>query len=47
MAGKMLEFTRKQDDFIGVESASEGFCVRVSYWRDLQYIEKKERVYRL
>ncbi len=35
MAEKMLNLVRKQDGFLGVESAREDIGITVSYWRDL------------
>ena len=43
MADRMVELAKKQDCFLGVESASrtsEGFGITVSYWRDLESIKK-------
>jgi len=34
MARKMLELARKQDGFLGVESARQAIGITVSYWRD-------------
>ena len=43
MADRMVELAKKQDCFLGVESAartSKGFGITVSYWRDLESIKK-------
>ena len=40
MAERMLELARKQDGFLGVESAREDIGITVSYWRDRESIER-------
>ena len=43
MADRMVELAKKQDGFLGVESASrtsDGFGITVSYWRDLESIRR-------
>ncbi len=40
MSDKMVELARKQDGFLGVESAREEAGITVSYWRDLESIRK-------
>jgi heme-degrading monooxygenase HmoA len=45
MAEKMLNLVREQDGFLGVESAREDIGITVSYWRDLESIQKwKENI---
>jgi heme-degrading monooxygenase HmoA len=39
-ANRMLELARKQDGFLGIESARENIGITVSYWRDLDSIRK-------
>jgi heme-degrading monooxygenase HmoA len=38
MAERMLELARKQEGFLGVESARDGLGITVSYWRDRESI---------
>ncbi len=40
MASKMLELAREQDGFLGVESARNETGITVSYWKDLDSINK-------
>jgi len=40
MSDHMLELARKQDGFLGVESAREAVGITISYWRDLESIRK-------
>ncbi len=40
MADKMVELVKKQDGFLGFESAREDIGITVSYWRDLESIKK-------
>lgn len=40
MADKMMELARRMDGFLGVESARQGLGITVSYWRDLESIER-------
>lgn len=40
MSEKMVELASKQDGFLGIESAREGLGITVSYWRDLESIQK-------
>ncbi len=40
MADKMVELSKQQDGFPGVESAREELGIMVSYWRDLNTIKK-------
>ena len=40
MAEQMMTLARKQDGFLGVESAREELGITVSYWRDLDSIKK-------
>jgi heme-degrading monooxygenase HmoA len=40
MSEEMVELARKQDGFLGVESAREELGITVSYWRDLESIRK-------
>jgi len=39
-AVQMLEFVRKQEGFLGVESARNETGITVSYWKDLESIKK-------
>lgn len=38
MAVIMLDLAKKQDGFLGIESAREEIGITVSYWRDLESI---------
>ncbi len=40
MAEKMLGLARKQEGYLGVESASDEIGITVSYWSDLDSIKK-------
>jgi heme-degrading monooxygenase HmoA len=40
MADQILELVRLQDGFLGVESARNEIGITVSYWRDLECIQK-------
>jgi len=40
MSDQMLDLARKQDGFLGVESAREAVGITISYWRDLESIRK-------
>jgi len=40
MSDRMLALAKKQDGFLGVESARNELGITVSYWRDLNVIEK-------
>ncbi len=40
MASRMVELARKQEGFLGVESAREEIGITVSYWRDRESIER-------
>jgi heme-degrading monooxygenase HmoA len=40
MSDEMVELASKQDGFLGIESAREGLGITVSYWRDLESIQK-------
>jgi heme-degrading monooxygenase HmoA len=40
MADRMVELARKQDGFLGIESARNEIGITVSYWRDLNAIRK-------
>ena len=40
MAGRMVELASQQDGFLGVESARNEIGITVSYWRDLESIQK-------
>ncbi len=40
MAEEMVELARLQDGFLGIESAREEIGITVSYWRDLDAIQK-------
>ncbi len=40
MAEKMVDLAKKQDGFLGVESASNEIGITVSYWKDLDSIKK-------
>lgn len=45
MSKKMVELVKKQDGFLGFESVREGIGITVSYWRDLESINKwKENI---
>ena len=39
-ANRMLELAKKEDGFLGVESAREEIGITVSYWKDLESIRK-------
>ncbi len=40
MSDKMVELAKKQDGFLGVESARNEIGITVSYWQDLNAIKK-------
>lgn len=40
MADKMMELAKNQPGFLGVESAREQVGITVSYWKDLESIQK-------
>ncbi len=40
MAEKMIELAKQQEGFLGVESARDKLGITVSYWRDMESIEK-------
>lgn len=40
MSELMMELARKQDGFLGVESARDRLGITVSYWRDMESIRK-------
>lgn len=40
MSDKMLELAKNQPGFLGVESAREQLGITVSYWKDLESIQK-------
>ena len=40
MSAKMVELASKQEGFPRVESARENLGITVSYWRDLEFIQK-------
>lgn len=40
MSDKMLELAKNQSGFLGVESAREQLGITVSYWKDLESIQK-------
>lgn len=40
MADRMEELAKKQDGFLGMESAKENIGITVSYWKDLESIRK-------
>lgn len=40
MADLMVELAKKQEGFLGVESARNELGITVSYWRDLESIKK-------
>ncbi len=40
MAAKMVELASKQAGFLGIESAREDIGITVSYWVDLESIQK-------
>lgn len=40
MADRMVELAQQQEGFLGVESARDEIGITVSYWRDLQSIQK-------
>jgi heme-degrading monooxygenase HmoA len=40
MSDKMIELASRQDGFLGIETASEGIGITVSYWRDLDDVKK-------
>ncbi|HAQ19489.1 MAG TPA: hypothetical protein DCR40_09695 [Prolixibacteraceae bacterium] len=40
MADKMMELAKNQSGFLGVESAREQIGITVSYWTDLESIQK-------
>jgi heme-degrading monooxygenase HmoA len=40
MAAKMFELASKQSGFLGVESARDELGITVSYWADLESIER-------
>ena len=40
MADRMMELAKNQSGFLGVESAREQIGITVSYWKDLESIQK-------
>ena len=40
MANKMIDLARKQEGFLGVESARNDLGITVSYWKSLEAIKK-------
>jgi len=40
MSDKMFELAKNQSGFLGVESAREQIGITVSYWKDLESIQK-------
>jgi len=40
MADQMMELAKNQSGFLGVESAREQIGITVSYWKDLESIQK-------
>ena len=40
MADSMMELAKNQSGFLGVESAREQIGITVSYWKDLESIQK-------
>lgn len=40
MADRMVELAQMQDGFLGVESARNEIGINVSYWRDMESIQK-------
>lgn len=40
MSARMVELASKQSGFLGIESAREGVGITVSYWEDLESIQK-------
>lgn len=40
MSGRMLELAKQQEGFLGVESAREEIGITVSYWSDLESIQR-------
>lgn len=40
MADKMLELAKKQEGFLGIESARSELGITVSYWKSLEAIKK-------
>ncbi len=40
MASEMVRLAEQQDGFLGIESAREEIGITVSYWRDLDSIER-------
>tara|TARA_Y100001954_G_C15576678_1_gene486242 strand:- start:84 stop:404 length:321 start_codon:yes stop_codon:yes gene_type:complete len=40
MADRMVDLVKKQDGFLGVESAKNEIGITVSYWKDLESIKK-------
>ena len=40
MADRMVELASQQDGFLGIESARNEIGITVSYWRDLESIQK-------
>lgn len=39
-ATRMVELAKKQDGFIGIESARNDLGITISYWKDLDSIQK-------
>ncbi len=39
MSDRMVELARKQEGFLGIESARDGLGITVSYWQDLDAIK--------
>ena len=40
MSNKMIELVKEQEGFLGIESASNGLGITVSYWNSLEAIKK-------
>ncbi len=40
MADRMVKLARQQSGFLGVESAREEIGITISYWKDLESIQK-------
>ncbi len=40
IAFRMEELAKKQEGYLGIESAREGLGITISYWKDLESIKK-------
>ncbi len=40
MANFMVDLAKKQEGFLGIESARDGLGITLSYWKDLESIKK-------